>query len=1040
MNPGGGNPQPPVTPQPPKKPKRPLDPNSKDITNLLPGEAQAVWHGRTEDMLRIPQVRNFFNAEITQLFRDSMTFDVTEVTEFVHAQVGVDRLPFAALRTKNDLDEAGLIAGMKLEPAKNTMNGRDVHVIKSNPFLTALGKALTLSAVLGTKPPKAPEKPDTTKLALCVFDRNTLMVGELDTLERFLNDIQPNGYPSYKTELAAPPVAPAPPPTMPPSGMPPGMPPGLVPAQPSGRGMGRVNGKPDDNAQGPGRPGPGGSQGPLPGGSQGPLPDGAGVPMPGGMGQPMPPGMGQPPAPPANPSTSYTSNPTFRTIDTNLKRALNTLEDETKEALPAATYAEVVDQRVMNARDLTALVPDLPNVLITSALSQMRVLGFAVTALDERKASASIYAEQRNETVAKELAKALVPLLSMDAARLTRVRFQVIDLTTGQGSGGMEGPGYPGSGPGYPGSGPGYPGSGPGSPGSPGGGRPTPLGPAGTGTGAGPGGKRAALDSGKELAQGGRPGMPGPGGGGRPGMPGPGPGQPPMPGGPGPGMPPGYPGMPGPGYPGYPGGESGSGTGQPGYTGSRIEVGLNSNVVTLNFELQWDADTYNEALSPVLARTNAQLRGRMAVSSGEVDAFALAKAVTGYTRTNKAFPAGTVNRDADSERKGLSMPPGERVSFLAELLPFMNKNALHGRIQSKRFPWHAAENMPAAEEWVPEFLNPNYPQDSWRATSDKVYGRPLGATNYVGVAGLGLDAGRYDQASTDPAVAKKVGLVTYDGQVKLADCPDGLSQTMLMVQLPPDSPRPWIAGGGSTLTGIEDSDDAFKPYITKQPDGKRGAMVLMGDGSVRLVREGVAPATFRAMATRAGGEVMADLEANAPKQSPTRAMNPELRPVPVPVDPPVRPEPKPPVKVDPPVTPEPKPAAGVDAAELKKLQGKWKVVAFTLLGRDSDPEFAKTSKDTVTITGNKVVQTSGDKDADKTEFTIKKLDANPKPVQIDLEPEGFGSTRLAVYEFNGKKLVIRIGAADGTGGRPAATARPKAAEATHDWYELEKTD
>jgi len=598
---------------------------------------------------------------------------------------------------------------------------------------------------------------------------------------------------------------------------------------------------------------------------------------------------------------NFTSNPTFRTINQSLKRALNTLEDESK-PWPALTFAEIVNQRIVASRDLSALVPSEAASFVAASLTDVRVFGFSMTAFSVRKMTASVYLDHASDDAAKSAAKnQLLPLLNL-AKLLGKVPLDVNDYTSGQQPGGYPGGGYPGGeGGGYPGGeGGGYPG---GYPGGPGGSQGPPPPPSGGSLGPAPGGKRASSSryGDDELAQ--KPGMPGPGGSQGPPPGGGYPGEPGMPG-------PGYPGMPGPGYPG------GNPTpGQPS-NGSKVDVKLSGTVVTLDFDLLWDGETYNSVVAPKLTRTASQFRGRMAVSSGEIDAFTLGAAVANYTKRTKEFPRGTLDRDAGGDRFGLAYPPGERVSFLAELLPFVGKANLHDRIQqSRRFAWYADENLSAAEEWVPEFLNPSYPQDSWRATSDLAKGRVLGATNYVGIAGLGLDAARYDPK--DPAVAKKIGLISYDDGAKanLTDCADGLSNTMLMVQLPPTSPRPWIAGGGSTLTGIEDSDDAFKPYVTRQPDGSRGAMVLMGDGSVRFVREGTAPAVFKAMATRAGGDSLPDFDRLVPKMTPARQMTPELRPVePVKTDPaPVKNEPK----------PEPK-AGAIDADELKKLQGSGK--------------------------------------------------------------------------------------------------------------------
>ncbi len=997
VGPGGANPNgpngnpPPVPPKPPKR--RPVDPNSKDITNLLPGETQAVWHGRIDDLARTPVFQSLFNGDIKVKFKEAMRFELSEVREFVHCLVGRDREPFAILQVKGELDEDEIKTKMNLKPAdRPAMNGHEVFLIKSNAFLTALGKSLTLPALLGTG---KEAKPAPEQLALCIFDRNTLIIGEQKIVERFLDDLQPNGYPPYKTELTEP-APPPPPPTdgpgMPPMGGPgapmigpkPGglqIPPGRVP------GGARAPGDSTENAQGSGQPPayPGGL-GPMPGqGGMGPMPGGPGVPpMPGEPGGAAPPRV-----------VNFTSNTTFRTIDQNLKRALNAMEDEDKDP-PALVYAEIVDQRVMAARDLSALAPGVGGPMVAGALAKVKVLGFALTALTERGATGSLYLDHNADEDAKAAAKnQILPLLNLVKLLGKKMPFDVRDFTSGQQPGGFpggEGPGGPGGNPGgFPG---GFPGGTPGMP---------PMMPPGAG-GRGGAGRSSSLpgNRGDELAQGPRQppgpgGMPGPGPG---GMPGPGPGG--MPG-PGPG------GMPGPGFPG----PGQPGTGQTG-NGSHIDVHLSGTVVTLDFDLTWDAETYKTVIGDNLTRTAAQFRGRMAISSGEIDAFALAAAVNKYTKQNKEFPRGTVERDSGSGRFGLTYPPGERVSFLAELLPYMGKANLHSRIQSRKAAWHAPENLAAAEEWVPEFLNPNYPQASWRATSELAEGRTLGATNYVGVAGLGLDAARYDAA--DPDAAKKVGLVTYDGGAKLNDCPDGLSNTMLMVQLPPSSPRPWIAGGGSTLVGVEDSDDAFKPYVSVQPDGKRGAMVLMGDGSVRFVREGVKPAVFKAMATRAGGDSLADFDKDVPKMAPTRSMNSELRPAD-------------PVKVDPPVVKPELKGGAVDADELKKLQGKWKPVAMLAEGK-APPDEKMLADLRLDFGAESVTLQDGRKKPDSSK--LLRLDAATKEIDMQSVRNKDQITK-GYYELTGDKLVLAFGL-DGKD-RPKSADKAAAGKDTV-WMEL----
>src|SRR5471030_1307175 len=135
------------------------------------------------------------------------------------------------------------------------------------------------------------------------------------------------------------------------------------------------------------------------------------------------------------------------------------------------------------------------------------------------------------------------------------------------------------------------------------------------------------------------------------------------------------------------------------------------------------------------------------------------------------------------------------------------------------------------------------------------------------------------------------------------------------MQVPPGYQRPWIAGGGATLAGIDDrGDKPLQNYVTRMPDGTRGTTVLMGDGSVRTVRENINPALLRAMVTRAGGETLDDLEAGAPLVKPTKKKTELSTPM---------------TTVKPPVLPK-----GIDADELKKFQGTWKAVVLTEGGKD----------------------------------------------------------------------------------------------------------
>lgn len=894
-NPGGPGTESPETPTPPvgsKPKKKPRPSGLKEITNLLPGEAVSVWHLHMDELARTPLYESVFDRATKHLFLTSMTFDASDLEEILHCYVGPDKDVFAILRTKGALDTDEMLKRLNLEsPKDNVVKGREFYLLKSNAFLTAISKSLSLGSVLGMegKSAKPKAKADDRKLAMNVYDSQTIVLADATLMERFLSDLKEDGLPPFKSEFVLPP--PTAPPVASPNPM--GGPMGPMGMFPMGGPMGPMGrpippGGKDEEAQVP-RPAP------LPGqGGGAPMPttlpgQGGPVPMPGtlpGQGGPMVPGAGTP-APPKR--KSFTSNPYFRTIDPDLKKALNTLEDEDKDT-PAAVYVQKVEQRFLSEIDLRALgLPELADTILVNWMQQVKLLGFAITAMNKTKGIATGYFEYLTDDDAKKsVGEHVMPVLNalkLLYALQTKEAVAVNDYTQGGG------PSQPGTGPMFPG-GPG--GMGPMFPGGPGGMGPMfPGGPGGPGGGPiAPGGKDPEASA--PLKQRGRAGddaqlqpLPAPGGpgsfGGPPMFPG---GNPMFPGG-------------NPMFPGGPGTEPGTGT----QTGSHVDVTLSDTVVSVQFEIEWKESTYQSILMPGLGRMTAQLKGRMSVLSGENDAFSLAESLNKVVKGSGSFPMGALERDVRTERYGLAYPPEQRVSLFAELLPFLGKAGLRTSIQDKKHAWYAKENLPAAEAWVPEFLVPYYDQSAWRATHELAEGRMLGATNYIGVAGLGLDAARYDPKN--PATQKKMGLYGYDWTSRPEDVTDGLSNTIALMQVPPGYQRPWIAGGGATLAGIDEkAEKPLQPYVSKLPDGVRGTTVLMGDGSVRVIRESISPALLKAMVTRAGGDDLGELDKVAPVVP--KPKKSDLVSAPAPIS-----------SVKPPVI-----SKAIDADELKKLQGK----------------------------------------------------------------------------------------------------------------------
>ncbi len=978
MPPGGTGPEtPPVTPPDTgtdtKKPKKPRPAGLKELTNLLPGEATSVWHLRMDELARTPLYSSIFDRPTKDLFLTSMTFDASDIDEILHCYTGPEKDVFAVIRTKAPLDTDEMRKRLNLEvPKNNVVKGRDFYLLKSNAFLTAISKSLSLGSVLGIESKGAKAKPakpaDERKLAFSIYDSQTVVLADPFVMERFLNDLKEDGLPPFKSELTNPePVAPTDP-----------APPGTIPGMP-----GTI----------PGMPMP--PVGPMGPGKIGAAPAGGGVrsedaqmPLPSGAIGPM-----MPPGGPAAPSArkSFTANPFFRTIEPDLKKALNTLEDEERDT-PGAVYVQRVEQRSLSDLDLRALgLPELADGVLVSWLQQVKVMGFSITAMDKTKGVATGYFDYVSEDDAKKsVIEHVMPV--MNALKLlysvqTKENLTVRDLTQGgQGNNGQPGnPMFPGG------------------PMMPPGGMP----PVGMPPGGGPIRPGRGVPGG--ISQ--PPAIPGP----RPGEDAQGP--PPMPGVPPMGS------SSGPTFPGigpmFPGGNPGGTPGGTPPAGSRIDVSISDTVVSVQFEIEWQESTYQSIVLPGVGRMTAQLKGRMSVLSGENDAFSLAESLKKVVKDKGAFPRGALERDTRTERFGLPYPPEQRMSLFADLLPYLGKAGIRSDLEkNKRLPWYAKENLPAAEAWVPEFLVPYYDQSAWRATHELAEGRSLGATNYVGLAGLGLDAARYD--SKDSSVQKKLGMYGYDWSSKPDDVTDGLSNTIALMQVPPGYQRPWIAGGGATLAGIDDrGDKPLQNYVVRMPDGVRGTTVLMGDGSVRTVRENINPALLRAMVTRAGGEALDELETAAPVVKPPKKKTELTAPV---------------SSVKPPVLP-----AGIDADELKKLQGTWKAVVLTEGGKDLSAEEVKKAGVEMTIAGTTL--TIGEKSRKQEPAEIVKLDPTASPKALDVKPPaGKPGPPIAyiAYEFDGKRLKFVL-TKDGKD-RAKAVERPKAGDKDTAYLELEKAD
>jgi hypothetical protein len=257
----------------------------------------------------------------------------------------------------------------------------------------------------------------------------------------------------------------------------------------------------------------------------------------------------------------------------------------------------------------------------------------------------------------------------------------------------------------------------------------------------------------------------------------------------------------------------------------------------------------------------------------------LAAALKKYVDSNekKEFPRGTAYPDAKSGKEPVA-DPKKRLSWAASLLPLLpesldpNGNPVGHPFDYVKFNpdegWDSRDNIKAAELVVPHFIVRTRGTAGFR-TSNPLTSHDLGASHWVGMAGVGLDAARL------PSGDKRAGIFGYDRVTKLDDIPkDRLDKVIALIQVPADTVSPWIAGGGATLRGVSDDakDNPLEPFLSEFPAMKdRGTFAIMADGRVRYISEKkVKAALFRSMCQI---NAPTDLEPEAAKELATNLRN-----------------------------------------------------------------------------------------------------------------------------------------------------------------------
>jgi hypothetical protein len=812
--------------------------NLANVTNLLPNDSQVVISYPMNRLLASSIKAAALDADggfKEERFNEKMGFPLREVTRVITTLNIKKNWVFTVVRTKKPYNQDHLKAALRLqaEPRVKSKTGKmyDLYILKGD--LDSLGTALFQASL--------PRE----NFAVHFLDEQTLVFADVGPLQQFLES---DTKPEYRTK---PPSAggPSKPATSGTGGTPPTPAPGgggLRPATPGagGAGMPTPGGPTPPATGGGGRPAPGGTTPPAVGGG-GPPPNiisGAGMgggrggrPGMGGMGGMGPPGMGgdsaAPPPPPPVLSDYLTIDPDLKVILDRMEKREENKETKKKElvnCIAVALNAEVIlDAVAQEARkQFTGGLVERAQFEagLLAVRSQFKNVGISLVSYDQTSSSAVVALEVASTSVAQSAEKTARDALPRILPTLKDLIGVKVALDGSQpelgppgmagmmgGAGGMMQPGGPRGGSGPP---PGIAGAA--------------MGPRGAGMGP------------RGMGPRGMTGPPGLGGaGGSPNLPGTGPGN------------------------------EGKEDEKPDLT---LKVSAEERLLVFSVEGTLPNAAYTKSMVFV-EEGLARVRSQADLATHRSWAHELARATQAHLKEKGAFPQGALPRPESAER-GIPWRPDERLSWAAALLPYLGPEYRDWNLKPE-LGWKDDPNLRLAVRVVPALVGGKQIKPADPSVPYHGIDFPVGTTYWVGMSGLGLDAADY--AADDPAAARKLGVFGYDRVTRREDVKDGLDQTIVLIMVPAEHRGSWLAGGGSTLRGVSDDAEDARPIapfvcvvypskgdVRTKWTGKRGTLAVMGDGKVRFIPEDIAPETFRALCTIAGGERIDNLNAVAP--------------------------------------------------------------------------------------------------------------------------------------------------------------------------------
>ncbi len=256
----------------------------------------------------------------------------------------------------------------------------------------------------------------------------------------------------------------------------------------------------------------------------------------------------------------------------------------------------------------------------------------------------------------------------------------------------------------------------------------------------------------------------------------------------------------------------------------------------------------------------------------------LGLAMANYEVSFKCYPPGRVGCDNNPSR---CPAPGARVgtSGLVMLLPFLEMKPLYDSFDFRDGPWAynstwISVNADAISQTVPAYLCPSDNSEqfaqppTFNSSSHYNSGEAPAATgNYALVTGsVGL-------TNLDDAKYRADGMFYYLKAHRVRDVADGLSKTMFAGEViethTPESSNIW----SRAVRFMDCQRSTYNPINTPPGDPERysgygfnvnaafgskhpgGGNFVFGDGHVSFVTENIDLFTYRALSTRAGGEL-----------------------------------------------------------------------------------------------------------------------------------------------------------------------------------------